>query len=52
VRAMSESHRRDAASFQNRLDRSRRVRERNRALRDMIASGRSRRYGRTDGSGH
>jgi CRP-like cAMP-binding protein len=37
VRAMSESHRRDAAAFQGRLDQSRRVRERNRALRDAIA---------------
>jgi CRP/FNR family transcriptional regulator, cyclic AMP receptor protein len=37
VQEMSESHRRDAAAFQSQLDRSRRVRERNRALRDMIA---------------
>jgi CRP/FNR family transcriptional regulator, cyclic AMP receptor protein len=37
VRAMSESHRRNAAAFQSRLDQSRRLRERNLALREMIA---------------
>jgi CRP-like cAMP-binding protein len=37
VRAMSESHQHSAAAFESRLDRSRQARERNRALRDMIA---------------
>jgi hypothetical protein len=38
VHAMSESHQRDADAFRSRLDRSRRARDRNRALREEIAS--------------
>lgn len=43
VHAMSESHQLDAAAFQGRMDRARRARARNQALRDEIARQRRRR---------